>query len=721
MTLCRTYFWPQLLLVAVAAAGVIGSVRGTELFQLLDTNGNGAVNLLEMRRALRSEGEAKAKLRAHGVELEPAALLTAADLDGNKILDPGELQQRLAAADHAATQAPRPVAPPPARPPPPQRSPHENQHSQQCESLNGDSDTCGGDTPAMHLPDAETPPARVEDGLRPPSTAVHGEPLPLRAEQVAEYLGRGLLPLHVPATELPDSFHSAVYNKTLQVWEASGRRIGAGLGNNIVPAVSEIAQLLETPTLRGALGSLLGPGYAFHPHRFLHTSSSSDQDWHKDSMWGMRRMRSHYPKWLMLLYYPRPPTLPDGPTAVLPGTQFWTVDHETRQVGVAGYGEDRLDQAGSASGVYRSTKLADRDHALDAALGHLEIPPANAEGCGKAGAPRAWCEPWRPTPEFITGSSGAPGGTLVLMDYDVFHRGSRADPRAPAAAPRCLFKLQFMRTAEPTGSDASSAAGEANTAGPLLHPRSSTHVLPQQAATVLEPVLQTVLEYLAATQHASGRLPVSSLGRKDQLRCIAVLAAERLAKEPERVECGYRLGRQGRSVDPTHEGVLRPAGEMALAQLEATLRSSRSEALRRAAMYGLAAAGGPGLAVLIRLIQQEHLAWPGYQVATDRMAALSRITHMCHGLSESLAAMPADGVELLSATVAGLTAVGWPPAGGSARATNELRLTRVSCISAIGAAGARAAVGETVILMTPLFLCLSPLKRLLQVEGGAAQ
>lgn len=52
-----------------------------------------------------------------------------------------------------------------------------------------------------------------------------------------------------------------------------------------MPVSPEVHQVLETPTVRAGLRSVLGERYALHPHRFLHHSSGNDQNFHKDSFW----------------------------------------------------------------------------------------------------------------------------------------------------------------------------------------------------------------------------------------------------------------------------------------------------------------------------------------------------------------------------------------------------------------------------------------------------
>eukprot|EP00438_Fugacium_kawagutii_P006871 Skav205286 [mRNA] locus=scaffold1690:260322:260741:+ [translate_table: standard] len=57
-------------------------------------------------------------------------------------------------------------------------------------------------------------------------------------------------------------------------------------------------------------------------------SGVANQMWHKDSYWGLRKIRKHRPRWCMLLYYPQETEISMGPTCILSGSQYWTKDTE---------------------------------------------------------------------------------------------------------------------------------------------------------------------------------------------------------------------------------------------------------------------------------------------------------------------------------------------------------------------------------------------------------
>ena len=281
--------------------------------------------------------------------------------------------------------------------------------------------------------------AASDDTAEPPTEAA--ETTAAQQQLLEDFIAAGFVELSVPNSELPRGAHRRIYERTLQLWEGAGRVLGAGLGNNILPAVPELHALLETPTVRDGLSSILGPRYVLHAHRFLHHSNENDQDWHKDSFWGRRRMRSHLPRWCMLLYYPQRTTNEMGPTALLNGTQYVTTDHEAESLPAAArgspFGEDRLDWTGHLNGTYRSPDLALRDRALasapDRRLGFSQAAE-DADGLGQE--------------VMLTGKAAR----VVIMSYDLFHRASRTGRSRLASGNgvRFLFKLQFARTQSPS-------------------------------------------------------------------------------------------------------------------------------------------------------------------------------------------------------------------------------------------------------------------------------
>ena len=135
--------------------------------------------------------------------------------------------------------------------------------------------------------------------------------------QMRDFIVNGYLTVK---TDLPRSFHETIYRKTQEYTEKEGN-----LGNNILPRVPELQAVFEEPVVRGAFTSILGENYAMHSHRHPHRNNphSDGQGFHKDSYWGYQKVRHHRPRWAMAFYYPQDSPLAIGPSAVLPGTQYY--------------------------------------------------------------------------------------------------------------------------------------------------------------------------------------------------------------------------------------------------------------------------------------------------------------------------------------------------------------------------------------------------------------
>ena len=192
------------------------------------------------------------------------------------------------------------------------------------------------------------------------------------------------------------------------------------LGDNLRAQVPAVDEVLHNPAVDSALTSLLGPDYLLHPHHFVHRSGSVDQVFHQDGNlpWNERgHYRAHRPDWAMLFYYPQAVTLYNGPTEVMPGSQYWTMDIETPEGWHPG---DPLDR--DFADVMDHPDHTYRDQRLQSALENLPVHEH----------PR----------KFIT----APKGSVVLAHYDLVHRGSRS---TPDSLDRYMYKFYFARTRTP--------------------------------------------------------------------------------------------------------------------------------------------------------------------------------------------------------------------------------------------------------------------------------
>ena len=157
-------------------------------------------------------------------------------------------------------------------------------------------------------------------------------------EQVRRYICDGVLVLN---SGLEREVHQQIFDKL--EWNAEHEFY---MGNNVLPRIAELQQILDAPVIHGALTSILGDGYILSPHRSRHVSqpldeaerelmltgsehgapmgegSSGNSAWHQDGHIPMSRARYHVPRVAMILYFPQDTPAERGPTRVIPGTQL---------------------------------------------------------------------------------------------------------------------------------------------------------------------------------------------------------------------------------------------------------------------------------------------------------------------------------------------------------------------------------------------------------------
>ena len=142
-------------------------------------------------------------------------------------------------------------------------------------------------------------------------------PILLTDAQVQAYLTNGYITVqtaHSPAV------HQNIHQQIETLFATEGNP-----GNDILPKVPDLYQILRDPAVDGALQSLLGPSYLIHPHRHCHHNpcGSKGQGMHQDSYENDQNVRHHRTRWTMAFYYPQDVSLDMGPTAILPATQYY--------------------------------------------------------------------------------------------------------------------------------------------------------------------------------------------------------------------------------------------------------------------------------------------------------------------------------------------------------------------------------------------------------------
>ena len=224
---------------------------------------------------------------------------------------------------------------------------------------------------------------------------------------------------------IPDATHDRLYEAATHSYQQRGEisdPIAAldTIADNLHVRMPELNQLLHCEALDSALAQVLGKSYFRYGHSFVHLSSEYDQTYHKDSPlpWGTRGgIRSHLPNWAMVFYYPQTVTLDMGATEILPGTQYWNVDREGSG---RTEGEDRLDSKVQA-GAFNKMSEDERDQHLQ-----KQVPELDRH-----------LEPLRLV---------LPKGSLVLVHFDLFHRGTRRI----SDDVRYMYKFWYVRTTEPS-------------------------------------------------------------------------------------------------------------------------------------------------------------------------------------------------------------------------------------------------------------------------------
>ena len=142
-------------------------------------------------------------------------------------------------------------------------------------------------------------------------------PMLLTDAQVQAYLTNGYITVQ---TAHPPAVHQNIHQQIETLFATEGNP-----GNDILPKVPDLYQILRDPFVDGALQSLLGPSYLIHPHRHCHhnPSGSKGQGMHQDSYENDQNVRHHRTRWTMAFYYPQDVSLDMGPTAILPATQYY--------------------------------------------------------------------------------------------------------------------------------------------------------------------------------------------------------------------------------------------------------------------------------------------------------------------------------------------------------------------------------------------------------------
>jgi HEAT repeat protein len=145
----------------------------------------------------------------------------------------------------------------------------------------------------------------------------------LSDEEMRRFIVNGY---HHVDTDLAPEVHSKVLARLQTL--VPGK---ANPGDNLLPLIPELSQVLSSPALNGALTSILGEKYFIMPHRHVHELDHNDDGsgrssypyyYHQDAHAPPVRPCHHFPRHALLLYYAQDVPQDFGPTHVVPGSQY---------------------------------------------------------------------------------------------------------------------------------------------------------------------------------------------------------------------------------------------------------------------------------------------------------------------------------------------------------------------------------------------------------------
>ena len=378
-----------------------------------------------------------------------------------------------------------------------------------------------------------------------------------------DFASRGLVALAPEDLGIPTEIHEVIYKKECEAFIA-GRYITAAL-------IPEVLDIIESPGVVAACDALVGKNWAIVPftHNTPFASGSRDQHWHKDDNgpYNLRRHRHHQAIQVEMLYYPQAVRDDNGPTAVIPYSQYWTFNHEENHDNFAG--ADHLDFGYQVGGMERlpvsgPNSTYDIDDIVNRRTAHdIRMRDAVANTGWPLVAPFEACP--------------LKAGSVVLYSHNLFHRGNhrRDDWRTWKDTPRFMWRFWLYRTTDPDGKAPDEVDWRA------LGIDNMTGVDLSQA-----PDDATVLWRHHHHWLHTGRPPEPGTGQRCGPEGLAAqLYAKGEAAETNRIGAAYKLA-------------CGTDGDSALRLLGEALHDER-ESVRRAATYGLVALGSKATRVFL--------------------------------------------------------------------------------------------------------------------------
>ena len=392
---------------------------------------------------------------------------------------------------------------------------------------------------------------------------------------VQDFASRGIVVLAPESLGIPLEIHNRIYQQEKQAVKAR-----QPVTCSLIP---DVLAVINSPGVVAACNQLVGENWAIVPftHNASFISGATDQHWHKDDNgpYNARKQRHHQAVQIEMLYYPQAVDDDMGPTATLPYSHYWTFNHEENQDNFAG--ADHLDFGYQLSGMEREPVSGpeskyDVDDIVERRTAHdIRMRDAVAD--------LKW--------PLVRQLEAAPlrAGSVVLYSHNTFHRGNhrRDDWRTWTDNPRFMWRFWLYRTTEPTPS---SGGGPPEVSWNRLGVDRLTHVDLAAADDDVTVVWRYHNHWMQTGQAPPPRPEAAALsreGREEEAKCLfAQLCLKHDEAEPARIGAAYKLA----SVGDT---------ELAVRHLGQGLYSER-ESVRRAAIYGLTAAGPEAADTLLK-------------------------------------------------------------------------------------------------------------------------
>ena len=379
---------------------------------------------------------------------------------------------------------------------------------------------------------------------------------------VQEFACRGLVLLSPDSLGISADTHKRVYEQEKEAYLA-GKPVTPGG----VPAILEV---LNAPGLVAACNQLVGENWAIVPftHNASFTSGGRDQHWHKDDNgpYNGRKQRHHQAIQVEMLYYPQTVKEDMGPTATIPYSHYWTLDHEENNDNFAG--ADHLDfefmlssmESEDASGPESKYDIEDIITQRTAHDVRMRDAVTNTG--------------WPLVRQFEAAPLRA--GTVLLYSHNTFHRGNhrRDDWRTWKENPRFMWRFWLYRTTDPILKRDATVV-DMNWKNLDTDPLTGTDL--RDVTDDVAEVWRYHNHWLQAGQSPTARLLGDAEREAEADQLFSRLFEKNVEGEPARIGAAYKLASIGDA-------------SMALRYLTKALYDER-ENVRRAATYGLIAVG----------------------------------------------------------------------------------------------------------------------------------